>query len=527
MAADAAERRSALHTNWARLLAPAPERLEFATRIALICALVTLLTEIYQTPLPALTAYLAFFFNRPERTASIVLSVLLSLVVAVVIAAIFLIARLVIDDAMWRVISIAVSSFALLFLGSASKLRPIGGILALIIGYGLALLGTIQTGELATRALLYLMLDFLITAGVSILVNLLLAPAPWRTAEQAMAGRLKLCAAVLRDAASPARGELAAKVREGVAPILEQLRFAGIEKSAKPRELGALQQGALSSFALMSAVDALAASPEVEVPNTVRMTLADTVEQMAQILQRGGYPSEITVEVPSEAHLSPLAQDVLASIRDAITRFAEPAVPGRAPSKKEGGFWVEDAFTNPEHVQFALKTTAAAVFCYLLYSLLDWPGIHTCFITVYIVALTTAAESIEKLTLRIIGCLIGAAAGIAAIVFLVPALTSIGGLMIAVFIAAWAGAYVAAGSPRISYAGFQIAFAFFLCVIQGSGPAFDLTVARDRIIGILIGDLVAYCALVYVWPMSISRRVDPALAAALRRLARVVSAQEP
>src|SRR5262249_15232406 len=69
--------------------------------------------------------------------------------------------------------------------------------------------------------------------------------------------------------------------------------------------------------------------------------------------------------------------------------------------------------------------------------------------------------------------------------------------------------------------------AFFLCVIQGSGPSFDLTVARDRIIGILIGNLVAYCALVYVWPVSISRRVDPALAKAFRQLAKVTSAEEP
>src|SRR5262249_28535311 len=259
----------------------------------------------------------------------------------------------------------------------------------------------------------------------------------------------------------------------------------------------------------------------------LRMRLADAVEQLAHIVQRGGHPLEVTVELPREANLSPLAHDLVAAIRDAVTRFAEPDTKVQAPEGKEGGFLVEDAFTNTEHVQYAVKTSAAAVFCYLLYSLLDWPGIHTAFITVYIVAQTTAAESIEKLTLRIIGCLIGAAAGIAAIVFLVPALTSIGGLMIAVFIGAWAGAYVAAGSPRISYAGFQFAFAFFLCIIQGSGPSFDLTVARDRIIGILIGNLVAYCALVYVWPVSITRRVDPALATALRQLGKVAAAKAP
>jgi multidrug resistance protein MdtO len=527
MVANAVERHSARHTNWLRLLAPNPERLELATRLALICALTTLVTEIYQTPEAALTAYVAFFFNRPERTVSLILSVVFPLVVAVLIALIFPVANLVVDDAMWRVIAIAVISFGLLFLGSASKLRPIAGTLALIVGYALALLGTVHTGELATRALLYIGLAIAIAGGVSFLVNLLLAPAPRRTGARAITDRLKLSAAVLRDAEDPARGELSGEVREGMAPILKQLRFAGIEKSAPAGELEALQQAALSGFALMSAVDALAASPEIEVPRAVRMRLADAVEQLAHSVQRGRYPFEVTLELPRETNLSPLAHDLVAAIRDAVVHFAEPDTRAQAPKAKEGGFLVEDAFTNPEHVQYALKTTAAAVFCYLLYSLLDWPGIHTCFITVYIVAQTTAAESVEKLTLRIIGCLIGAAAGIAAIVFLVPALTSIGGLMIAVFLGAWAGAYVAAEGPRISYAGFQIAFAFFLCIIQGSGPSFDLTIARDRIIGILIGNLVAYCALVYVWPVTISRRVDPALATAFRQLAQAASAKEP
>jgi len=416
----------------------------------------------------------------------------------------------VLDDPMMRVISIAVISFGLLFLASASRLRPIGGTLALIVGYALDVLGTIQGGELATRALLYAWLFVAIPAGVSLLVSLVLAPSPRRMTELAMVDRLKLCVVVLRNAESPLRYELAAKVREGMAPVLEEIKLAGIEKSVPVRDLSALRQAALSSFALMSALDALAAGPELLcLPSALRMKLADTAEQIAHLVQRGRYPVELTVELPPEPNLLPLVRELLAALRDVMKHFAEPVGPAQASPKEEGKFFVEDAFTNPEHVQYALKTTAAAVFCYVLYSLLDWPGIHTAFITCYIVAQSTAAESVEKLTLRIVGCLIGAAAGIGAIVFLVPSLTSIGGLMIAVFFGAWAGAYLAAGSPRISYAGFQIAFAFFLCIIQGSGPKFDLTVARDRIIGVLLGNLVAYFTLVHVWPVTVGRRVDP------------------
>ena len=177
-----------------------------------------------------------------------------------------------------------------------------------------------------------------------------------------------------------------------------------------------------------------------------------------------------------------------------------------------------DAFTNPERVHYALKTTAAAMFCYILYSLLDWPGIHISLITCYIVSLGTTAETVEKLTLRILGCLVGAAFGIAAIVYLIPSITSIGALMVVVFLGALASAWIAAGSPRIAYAGFQIAFAFFLCVIQGSSPSFDMTTARDRVIGILLGNIVVYVLFTNIWPVSVGKRIDPAIAALLRRL---------
>jgi multidrug resistance protein MdtO len=260
---------------------------------------------------------------------------------------------------------------------------------------------------------------------------------------------------------------------------------------------------------------------EAQVPDTSRETLAQTLAEMAIILMNGAYPIKIVLPAAPHTSDNPLAAKILAEIEDALVRFTEPsteASPVRETAEETTGFFESDAFTNPDHVHYALKTTAAAMFCYVLYSLLDWPAIHTCFITCYIVSQSTTAESVEKLTLRIVGCLIGAAAGIAAIVFLIPALTSIGALMAVVFFGAYAAAYVAAGSPRISYVGFQIAFAFFLCVIQGPSPDFDMTIARDRVIGILLGNLVVYVAFTNLWPISVGKRIDPAIASLLRKL---------
>jgi len=214
-------------------------------------------------------------------------------------------------------------------------------------------------------------------------------------------------------------------------------------------------------------------------------------------------------------------------MKEALARFTAaplPDLPPPSPEKAKGCFFLPDAFTNPEHVHYALKTTTAAMFCYATYTLLDWPGIHTCLITCYIVSLGTTGETVEKLTLRILGCLLGAAAGIAAIVFLMPNFTSIGVLMAVVFVATLASGWVAGGSPRIAYAGFQIAFAFFLCTIQGSAPAFDMTIARDRVIGILFGNLVVYLVFSNIWPVTVAQRVDSGIATLLRRLGAMATA---
>jgi multidrug resistance protein MdtO len=509
------------------LLAPSSGRLEFATRQALICTLTTLVVQIYQTPDPALTVYLVFFLNRADRATSLVMNVVMLLLMSTVIALVIVTTMTVIDQPMWRVVSIATLSFGLLFLTSASKLRPIGAIVALIVGYALDLLGTYHAAEIATRALLYSWLFAAIPASVSMVVNLLIAPAPRRLVERALADRLRRSAAMLRSPDAVTHTAFDAHLREGPGEIPAWLKLAGAEKTSPTNDIAALRHAVESTTAIQLLVDLIAHDPEASLPLGLRQRVAHMLDETASILQSGGYPVEIAFdEDEGDAKLPAVPAALLADLREALIRFAEPSSPNpsaQSTAKAASGFFLPDAFTNPEHVQYALKTTAAAMFCYGLYSMLDWPSIHTCFITCYIVALSTTAETVEKLTLRILGCLLGAGAGIAAIVFVVPSLTSIGALMAVVFAGAFVAAWVAGGGPRIAYAGFQIAFAFFVCVIQGPAPAFDMVTARDRVIGILIGNLVSYLAFVHIWPVSVARRIDPAICALLRGLSALTS----
>jgi len=175
-----------------------------------------------------------------------------------------------------------------------------------------------------------------------------------------------------------------------------------------------------------------------------------------------------------------------------------PKAAAHRPQPK--GLLVADALTNPAHVHFALKVTFAAMFCYIVYEAIDWSGIHTAFITCTFIALESTEATLYKGTLRMVGCVIGGALALFSIVFFMPHMETIASLVVLVTCAAAIAGWLAAGSERISYAGLQIAFAFFYSVFQGYAPDTDLDNVRNRIVGILFGFVVTGFVFQYIWP---------------------------
>jgi uncharacterized membrane protein YccC len=202
-----------------------------------------------------------------------------------------------------------------------------------------------------------------------------------------------------------------------------------------------------------------------------------------------------------------------------------PAPPARPPAAPKRLF-AADALGNPDHLRFALKTTFAAMLCYVVYTALAWPGIHTCVITCAVVALTSHGATIHKAALRIAGALAGGALALLATVFVVPQLESIGGLLLMLAPVVVLAAWISAGSERIAYFGWQLAFAFFLCVLHGYGPSDDVTLVRDRLLGILLGIAVMAWVFAHVWPERAQVRLRDALARALRGAAALLAEPE-
>jgi uncharacterized membrane protein YccC len=183
---------------------------------------------------------------------------------------------------------------------------------------------------------------------------------------------------------------------------------------------------------------------------------------------------------------------------DTTSATAHPPKPKSEPDGRR--LFLADAFSNPAHVQFALKVTFAAMFCYIVYSAIDWSGIHTAFITCTFIALESTEATLYKGTLRIVGCVIGGALALLSIVFLMPHMETIASLVVLVACASAIAGWVATGTELISYAGLQIAFAFFYSVFQGYAPDTDLDNVRNRVVGILFGLIVTGLVFRYIWP---------------------------
>ena len=502
---------------WRLITEPSPGRFTFALRLALICTLVAVFAEVYKTPEIALTVYVVFFLNKPDRTSSMLLTVAIIVIITIVVGILLLLAQPLLGNPGLRVLTMALISFAMMFLSSASRLRPVASIVALVIAYALDVLASAPLSEAVTRGLLYTWLFFGIPALVSSVVNLLMAPSPRSLVQNEIAERLRIAARALAENDRAAGQNAMRSILMGDAETQKHLKLAGLEKTSREEDIAALKGASDCVVTLLSAVQ-LMLDESLAMPTPhVKQMIESRLTELADIFEAGGYPAQVE-PVKVDEDCSDLAISAVAFLNSGLIQFGEVR-PAAHPKKEEKSrFFQPDAFTNPVHVQFALKITGSAMLCYLIYSILDWHGIHTALITCFIVALTTAAESVEKLTLRIVGCLAGAGLGLLVMLRIIPRTTDIGDLAAVVFVGAFLAAWIAAGDKHISYAGFQLGFAYFLCIIQGPSPSFDMVVARDRVIGVLLGNIVSYFAATRVWPVSVGPRIDSALQKAKQRL---------
>jgi multidrug resistance protein MdtO len=163
-------------------------------------------------------------------------------------------------------------------------------------------------------------------------------------------------------------------------------------------------------------------------------------------------------------------------------------------------FLAADAFVNPKHIKFALKGCLAASLCYIIYNSLNWPGISTSVVTCLLTALTTIGASRQKQVLRFTGAFTGGFMfSMGSQIFILPHIDSIAGFTVLFAAVTGVCAWIMTSSPRLSYFGLQVALAFFLINLQEFAIQTSLLVARDRVIGILVGLLMMWLVFDQLW----------------------------
>ncbi len=152
--------------------------------------------------------------------------------------------------------------------------------------------------------------------------------------------------------------------------------------------------------------------------------------------------------------------------------------------------FLPDAFQNPEYQRFAFAGCLSASVCYILYNVFDWPTISTCVLTCIVTALSTIGASLQVQFLRLAGYVVGGLVlGIAAQILILPCLDSIFGFTLFFAAGTAIASWFATSSPRLSFFGVQMALAFYFVNLQAPYVQTDLTIARDRVAGALLGIL--------------------------------------
>jgi len=275
--------------------------------------------------------------------------------------------------------------------------------------------------------------------------------------------------------------------------------------------------------ALVSAHSSLGTDHRVRATR-LRRSLAD----IRQCLRTHGEPCEGPLELGS-SDSTPLLSEIESMVSLMPSIFTtENAIDPELTSIEDptGSFSVftPDAFSNPDHLRYILGGTSAAMLCYVLYVSLDWPGLSSSVTTCILTGLITVGSSRQKQVLRLAGSILGGVvAGLGSQLFVLPYLDSIGGFTILFGLVTALAAWIGTSSSRLSYFGIQFAFAFYLILLGSFSIQTNLTIGRDRVLGVLLGSTMMWLVFERIFPRSAADEMVRLFALNLRTLADLLS----
>jgi len=512
-------------------LSPYPGRGALVARMVIASTAVMLITMIFRIPFGSHGAIYTFFISRESPKATFEKVITIVTVFSASAAFVLVGSTVSLGDPVFRLLWVVTALFAAFFALSTMTDYVAATGFGVVVVLTLSLWDQTISPELKVENTLWVVgqtaLACLVTLGVELASA---AGKSWNELTGAIGERVSAVAEFLTSVADGrpdlgAQQHLAHLGMVGTSRLREFLR----RSTYSPSEVE--QMGA--AVALVGRlVDIAVNIANVGMPSSnddrARMRdIAERIRTLCNDLLLGRVPRHAEgLGLRPESDPVPLLAELettVSLIPEAFTNPETYAAFALRPAHDGASRWFRpDALSNPDHLKFALKGCLAATLCYALYTAVKWPEISTAVVTCVLTALTTIGASRQKQTLRIGGAIAGAIIAIGAQVFILPHVDSIGGFTVLFVAVTTAAVWIATSTPRLSYFGMQLALAFYVVHLQEFSMQTSLAVARDRVVGILLGLFVMWIVFDRLWGSSAAVAMKRELISTLRLLAQLV-----
>jgi len=493
-------------------LAPYPGRTALVARIVISATLTMIIIETFRIPGGVVGALSAFLFSR-ENLVSTARSAIF-MMAAFLIGALFIPigARFLASTPETHFFWVGCSLFLVFFLLRCLANYGVATGLALVVSNVVGIWYLPGPPERNVELTLWLVAATIIGALVTLGVEVVFSALYKRDdliegidTRLALIEDLMACYGQSRPVAPSIQAGLAQFAMVGAGSLRRHVARGNYEQVYSTRMTTLVSLTARSidfAAALASAYPSL--PPELgERASSINRSLAD----IRHCLRAHGQPCEAVLESRPSPE-TPLLSEIesMVSLMPAIFSEENTVDPTLEPIEDAPDtirIFIPDAFSNPEHLRYVLSGTLAAMLCYIFYVSLDWPNLSTSVTTCVLTALTTIGSSRQKQILRVAGFVFGGViAGLGAQIFILPFIDSIGGFTLLFAAMTAVAAWIGTASSRLSYAGVQFAFAFYLIHLSEFSIQTDLAGARDRVLGVLLGTTMMWLVFERFFPRS-------------------------
>lgn len=481
------------------LLRPYPGRGNLMLRCLITCTLVMIISLTLQIPFLALSLIAVFYVTQKNIVLSKLTGALFLLGTTLAVGLSILTLKLTWEYPLLRLMMAGGLFFGCVYLMRATRYGVIFFLSGLVIFYTQTFADLTDQADSVVRLILWLWVAINYAIILTLIVNLLFLPqepvAQLRGALQAqLSDIIDRTERLINGEAAPE--PLPAEVIQEKTLILQHMLAFSVMRDKGYQQDKAWHLARISTVSdLYLMVQQLPVTPDDE-----DLILAQYLLESCQ-----AFAASIAEDRPfsvNDAGVSGRVKSgILVRMMESVAAFSHyQHVPPESASESKENARMKGLVMNQTWCTFAFKTLLSTVICYLIYIAADWQGIHTIMLSCIIVAQSSLGATAQRGLLRVAGAVLGSLAALLMVILVMPHIDSVVGLLAMSLPVIGLGAWIYAGSEKISYAGIQMMFTFAQALLESFGPTFELVEIRDRIIGILLGVLIATMTHLYLWP---------------------------